>query len=379
MCILMYFGPGALPVRQDLECGCENNPDGFGYAIVTYTDGILTGHGMDADSMIEEFLALRAEFSENAAIFHARIATHGSTSLANTHPFEVGHRFLRAQGETDVLGEMYLAHNGILPCSPLKGDDRSDTKLFAEDILMRRFPHLDSAKTKRRLEEYMKSSGSKVAILTTDPAYRQQSYLFNQSAGTWVDHIETGDVWYSNGSWKTSYRSYRSNTVWSWPTTVGYAEDSKSWDEYDAYQERYSGYRLACTECKYPVRYCGCAGTVKTSFLPVALVRDPFAKEESVIDEDDPKLWECAGCLDIGTIDEDAKCRNCGVMYCCDQPTEACQCWDKETGKVNVGAAVRALSGSWSSGTDNLRKQVEVWADETKRDEALADAITDLS
>lgn len=346
MCILMYFGPDAFPTREQLQNAVNNNPDGFGWAIVTFGDeGIVTGHTMDAGEAIEGFLRDRAMYPGESAIFHARIATHGSTSLDNCHPFEVKHRFMKGKGHSAVSGEMILAHNGMLSCGPGKGDDRSDTRILADDIMMRRFPHLDSAKTRRRFEEWM--GGSKVVVLTTDPAYRQQSYVFNSKLGHWLTDENGNTLWYSNTSYMK--RTYSSYTYTPWPTVVGGKSEERRgywWEE--GYSEEsgrhYGGYILACRECRYTPAECGCSGTVETSYMLTANVR--FLSD---IDEDDDAMasWMCDGCMTRGGINADAECTYCGVMYCCNQPKISCQCWG-ESGKLDVKAAVQALTSGAS-------------------------------
>lgn len=364
MCILMYFSPSAMPIKAHLDVACENNPDGFGYAVMT-RDGIVTGHGMDPDRVIEEFLYVRGENPDDTAMFHARIATQGSVCLDNCHPFQVGYRPLKAPGATEVQGQMFLAHNGMLPVYPGKGDDRSDTKLFAEEIFMRRFPHLDSVKTQKRIEAYLGTS--KLVVMTNDPAYRQQAYIFNQKLGVWIDHEGTGDIWYSNTSYKTyrySSGSYGAYTGWSWPTTVGAASKRRyTFDDYDDAAWMDSTTRLACAACEYAIVYCRCIGTVKGVYLPYGQVKTPSAATlftTPVEEDDDPSAeWTCVTCETVGSINDAGECRWCGTMYCCDRPAIKCQCWDPASGRLRskseiaaierVSAEVKALTAGPSS------------------------------
>ena len=145
---------------------------------------------MNADDSINAFLAMRAKYPEGYAIWHARFATHGSTTLDNCHPFYVGKD-----------GLTVLAHNGVLPTEELKGDLRSDTRIFAEDILARigGVTALDNPQIYNMLEDF--STGSKIAVLTVDPRAKYDIYLLHENKGK-VD--DTG-VWWSNDSCDLNY------------------------------------------------------------------------------------------------------------------------------------------------------------------------------
>ena len=123
MCLLAVCEPGSTPKRKDLECASCNNPHGFGYAVIANGE-IITGRGMSAKKVISEFLSVRKQYPNGYAMFHARFATHGVKNVENCHPFPVG-------GSTQT----YLAHNGILDIKIPANDKRSDTRVFAEDIL----------------------------------------------------------------------------------------------------------------------------------------------------------------------------------------------------------------------------------------------------
>lgn len=336
MCILMYFPPGAQPIREHLEQGCRSNPDGFGWAVVDWQNAeIITGKSMDAATAVEEFMALRKLYPADCAIFHARITTHGLTDLDNCHPFTVLNR------PKSAGGDMILAHNGIISrCAVgLPGDTRSDTRRFAEDVLMRSFPALDSPKTRRRLEEYI-GAGSKVVILTTDPAYKAQGYIFNERLGDWLEDADNipgnPSVWYSNSSWcRTRYATigYLSDDSWGgyglgnglgtgWPRTIGSAaKASRHWSEYfdDRMTEAdgaYNGYVVACQECGYRLKYCACTGAIKTMYVP-----EGQAKTRTTATPD-----ECKACFSSDHMDDDGYCGWCGSVICCGQDARECNC-----------------------------------------------------
>jgi hypothetical protein len=174
MCILTFVKPGISPDLDALCNGALANPHGHGYAIVT-DDAIAIGRGMNTAAAISEFAQVRARFPDGAALFHSRLATHGPRTVENCHPFLVG-------GDERTV----LAHNGILPDNvhPASGDQRSDTRIAAEDFLPTRpFGSLDSWAGRERLERWLGSD--KMVLLTVDPTYKHSAYLFNEPYGHW--------------------------------------------------------------------------------------------------------------------------------------------------------------------------------------------------
>ena len=200
MCMLCVIPPNVIPSRQKLENSALNNPHGFGFAIVIPSENrIHVERTMNADTSINRFLDMRGKYPEGYAMWHARYATHGSMTVDNCHPFQVG------------VGNnlTYLAHNGILPIIEPKGDDRSDTRIFAEDLLpaIGGVTALDNPQVSNLIEDF--TGGSKVCILTVDPRAEYQCYLYHAEKGS---KDESG-VWWSNdscyldtytrGSWKS--------------------------------------------------------------------------------------------------------------------------------------------------------------------------------
>lgn len=187
MCILSYL-PAGIPVDEDgLWNGGINNPDGHGWALVA-DNRILVGKSLSLSQALDDFAAARKAHPNGDALFHSRWATHGSVSTANVHPFYVG-------GSKRTV----VAHNGILPASahPSKGDDRSDTRLFADEILSTRYRRLDKVRAMHALTQWI-GSYNKLVILTVDDRYRHNAYVVNEDRGQWDD--QTG-IWHSNGDY----------------------------------------------------------------------------------------------------------------------------------------------------------------------------------
>ncbi|WP_410585435.1 hypothetical protein [Amycolatopsis sp. lyj-108] len=192
--MLTYLPEAIQPDVEALGNGASHNDNGHGYAIVA-NDRIITGRGMQDSVVIEEFAALRRLHPDGPALFHSRLATHGSIGEANNHPFPVG-----ADART------VLAHNGILPveAQPGKGDDRSDTRIAADEFFPSDpFSSFDRPATRKLIERWLGRS-NKIVILTVDPRYHYSGYIFNEQAGIWH-----GNSWYSNYDFEYHYSDLR--------------------------------------------------------------------------------------------------------------------------------------------------------------------------
>lgn len=219
MCMLCVIPEGVVPSREKLENSALNNPHGFGFAIVVPEEArIITHKTMDPDEAVNKFLELREQYKTGYAMWHARLATHGSKTVANCHPFAVG-------GKGKLT---YLAHNGIIDIEIAKADDRSDTRVFAEDLLpvIGGVKALDNELVWDMLEDYL--SGSKVCVLTVDPEAQHQCYLLNEQLGK----VDTEGVWWSNDScYLTSYSASKSGATQPYGYYNGYYDYDSWYDE----------------------------------------------------------------------------------------------------------------------------------------------------
>jgi len=196
MCLLMVSSPAFQPTRDQLLVACANNPDGFGWAVNTGKK-IITGKSFNAEHSVKTFLDLLKKYPHAWGMFHARIATHGSVCIENTHPYKVG-------GRSDLV----LAHNGVLGIELEKGETRSDSRVFAEDWL----PELGVEVLDNEVEfEQLETlcSGSKLAILSIAPELKKPVYIINEYLGHWAEGI-----WWSNHSYKVG-TSIWSGSFWS--------------------------------------------------------------------------------------------------------------------------------------------------------------------
>ena len=240
MCIICYSPADTIPSEMELVNCNSNNPDGFGWAVRT-PNGIVTGKTMDSDSAINQFLELKSKWIGYDAVYHARITTHGVTALENNHPFYVGD------------DRTILVHNGMLPIDVAKGDTRSDTRIFAENVLPSRgLGVLDKPKARRKLEKWM--TGSKMVIMSSRSDLRESSYILNESSGVWDQGI-----WFSNSSYTYLNKWWQNYAVVDPADSLWCIGCETSWDQ-DS-EPAYTGICSTCFTCLdcYESRdYCFC-------------------------------------------------------------------------------------------------------------------------
>ena len=236
MCMLTYIPGGTTPDPAALYNGASLNDQGHGYAIVA-DNSIIVERGMDATDVIESFIVAREQHPEGPALFHSRWATHGAVTVDNCHPFQVG-------DDRNTV----VAHNGILPAAlrPGRGDDRSDTRVLAEDYLPTEpFGSLGRRRSRARLAK-MITETNKLAILTVNRRYRGNAYLVNESSGYWA-----GGIWYSNNDFRCDLRRYATAAMW----------DGVCWncEEVDTLvDEKYCRACGVCAECMEWAGVCDC-------------------------------------------------------------------------------------------------------------------------
>jgi predicted glutamine amidotransferase len=295
MCMLSYLPPNTAVDEKGLTNGGRNNPDGHGWAIVADCGTkIITGKSLWIETAIRDFKAAREENMLGPALFHSRWATHGSIKLDNVHPFVVG------DCELTVVG-----HNGVFtqpsaqPWS--KADDRSDTRVFADEILPTQFKNLDKAGVQKALTQFC-GTGNKLVILTVAPQYEYSAYIINEPLGQWDP--ETG-IWHSNGDYKRAYYRY-SRSASSGIGMYGYGYGASGWDDDD-----------------WPI----IIGNRKTGKGTADDGNDPYDDEMAVGDDKKEGGWNICDWCEEGLIDSRGFCDRCELCMDCTETVETCQCW----------------------------------------------------
>lgn len=162
-CIIAKPRHARLPNRVILERIAQQNPDGFGIITPEYTLKTLNA---------KRFLAALDDIpTSTPCLIHFRKATHGSVSLKNCHPFK--------------HGNVYMMHNGIIPCHPL--NDETDSKYFLDNALA---PIMDSfGMDSMQFRAALAGAGnSRLAFMDLS---KKRMYLF----GHWT---EVNGIYYSN-------------------------------------------------------------------------------------------------------------------------------------------------------------------------------------
>lgn len=203
MCVIVHKPRGATIRLRTLRQCWDANPDGAG--VMFAHEGEV--YGLKGLMKFEDLVAfLRSAdvvedgkvTAEIALTFHFRLATHGSVSPENCHPFPVS-RDLADLTRTEWSAPMGVAHNGIIRDQEIPAG-RSDTQAYIANTLSRRrgLPRFD----KRTLANVAaETEGSRLLILRGDGRIER--------TGAW--HKNSQGVLYSNLVWwhRAEERKYR--------------------------------------------------------------------------------------------------------------------------------------------------------------------------
>lgn len=170
MCVIVHQPIGQSLDKKTADKLWKRNSDGGGFAYVDDKNVINLQKYMNFNAFWKDFETARSQYPGRDFLLHMRIATHGSVSLDNVHPFIVDDYTV-------------MAHNGIIRGvidDISKEDDRSDTRFFIEEVLPS-LPEtwLDNPYLRDMVDEWI--GWSKLMFLTTNPALSQRVYKL----GTW--------------------------------------------------------------------------------------------------------------------------------------------------------------------------------------------------
>ena len=135
MCVIAVSKKGIKqPSDKDLKKMWEHNSHGSGY--MTVRNGRVEIHKgfLYWDDFIRSVHEER--FTEaDPVVYHFRISTQGGVNEGMTHPFPLT-RKLKLMKALDVICDIGVAHNGIIPMTTSKNEtEYSDTALFVAKYL----------------------------------------------------------------------------------------------------------------------------------------------------------------------------------------------------------------------------------------------------
>lgn len=342
MCMLSLYPPGIQPDPEHLLNGARINRDGFGYAIITGTTrsgrGLLTGKSMTAPDLVKQFCELREQHPEGPALFHSRLSTGGLRNTDNCHPFTVSND-----------DKTVLAHNGVLFSVP-RGESRSDTRIFAEDMFPK-YRRLDKGYPVKDgyrftvLDQIAAWAGArnKIMILTANKRYRYSYYMINDDQGWWLD---TGE-WHSN-------RDYMGKSWW------GHDRGQLNWGQ-PAYSSYYT--RPATTTTTY-----NRTGYQPSVVKPATEVTSPVTGNLYAWRNTQP--GQCPVCNANGFIDKASGiCDMCNYCVDCEEYAALCMCYSYAT------APSRLITGGATKYGDDNDTPVVIGSDGKAYTEAELAAI----
>ena len=323
MCVIIHQPVGAHLKKEDARILWDTNPDGGGFAYIDNSGQIVGFKSMDFEPFWRKFETTRSQNPQRDYLLHFRIATHGEVCLDNVHPFWVGE-------DKDTV----MAHNGIIHGVPDYKDDRSDTRVFIDEVLPELPPDwLDKPYLVDMVEDWI--GWSKLMFLTTSEALSENVYILNKDRG-----VEYHGLWLSNdyGLFRQKKKGFTSRSTGTIVRTAGgdwvpYTETSQAWDDYEKVANQVAKERLITDE------ELDAAKELIVHIREASWLTKPIAYNELDMD------WQCFGCDE--TVDEQ---------------TGECACWEKVCLDCEKMAAECNCHGGWSNNLvhfDNMETETK--------------------
>ena len=200
MCVIVYKSKDVDIDMEKLQMCWEHNKDGAG--LMFAEGGILkVAKGFMKWRSFKRYIRRTGMERLNAlpVIFHFRIATHGTVSPRNCHPFQLNK-------------DIAMVHNGVMQNVDIPRDeDISDSEAFLNRYVRDAFSTISVGALGGGMpinELFSKFiGGSKLAFMDNDGDVA----IVNEKAGTWQD-----GAWHSNMLWKPYVR--KTHPVTTYPT-----------------------------------------------------------------------------------------------------------------------------------------------------------------
>lgn len=183
MCLAIFKPAGIEAPEDHLRAGWIANSDGGGYAYIDNGKIVVCKGFAKLAEFLEAYKKDEEAHKGSPFLIHFRIRSAGAKSLDNTHPFQFEHGA--------------LIHNGTMSGFSTDWEKGpSDTKLFTDKY----GKVLTYENVTKFSDEWDLAMGSwnKVALLYPDGKH----HIINKNNG----HTETNGMWYSNTTYKGTYR-----------------------------------------------------------------------------------------------------------------------------------------------------------------------------
>lgn len=197
---MLYLEDDKKITEKEFDNMWENNSHGGGLA--SYKNGVFSVMKTLDKAEFHEGVFQNINIKGARHVIHFRLASVGSRTVENCHPF-------------DINGRYQLAHNGTFHTFGVDPKhDKSDTRQVSELFSLLPYNFMKNYAIKLLVNEYIDKQ--KVILLGKD------TYIFNEKDGT-VD----GGRWFSNTSFRTKYsqssndwKNKQPNHLYSGPTNV---------------------------------------------------------------------------------------------------------------------------------------------------------------
>jgi predicted glutamine amidotransferase len=280
MCII-YVKPDGVEIPEEyLREGWRTNNDGGGFMFAHKGNLCVRKGYSKLKPFLKRYRKDMKKFDNPLACVHFRIATSGEVDYRNCHPHKVGKNIA-------------IMHNGMFSEFSFRNSEKSDTLLFAErlrDTMPAEFEqqqHIINL-----LELYIKSEGSRVALMTNNG----QVIIFNRS--TWIEDGENG-ILYSNSAYKpysTSRYSFYDDDDYGYGSAPPCATEDVlnllgpkgAWlRECSACATKFSPYRLSDDTIATKCKSCEYIDSKRTPKEAIEIYKGPWK---------DKIMWKCCRC-----------------------------------------------------------------------------------
>ena len=215
MCIICLKPEGSvLPSFEILENCFFNNPDGAGYAVkrkglknVYFKKGFFNFNEL-YNALMEENIS-----DEDICAIHFRIATNGSVTSKNCHPFFITED-RKSAFAIEGSCKSVLFHNGVLSKKYSYDKNVSDTFLFTQNLAKKE----KSLIAKKRLVSFIEkeTTGSRILYFSAEGVIKSGDWIFDAGSGCFFSNYSFEPAFYSVKSYDFEFPS----PTWYFETTL---------------------------------------------------------------------------------------------------------------------------------------------------------------